>query len=197
LQGLPPRTAAMLAEAARLIDRLDYDGAERALTGALVLAASHPETLRLHGLLLHRRGRHAQAEENYRRAIAAHPDDAALLSQLGELKADMGDLDDASALLRRACELAPSDPTMWIRLGIQLDRQGQHEQALASGRRIVAIDPRHWLGGMLVARNLHALGDIEGAATEYRRMIAIGDGTPWRSNASRPIRGSATTPVLH
>ena len=175
MQGLPPRTAAMLAEAARLIDRLDYDGAERALTGALVLAASHPETLRLHGLLLHRRGRHVQAEENYRRAIAAHPDDAALLSQLGELKADMGDLDDASALLRRACELAPSDPTMWIRLGIQLDRQGQHEQALASGRRIVAIDPRHWLGGMLVARNLHALGDIEGAAAEYRRLIAIGD----------------------
>ena len=66
LRGLPPRTAAMLADAARLVDRQDYAGAERALTGALVLAGSHPETLRLHGLIHHRRGQHAQADAIYR-----------------------------------------------------------------------------------------------------------------------------------
>jgi tetratricopeptide (TPR) repeat protein len=174
LHGLAPRTAAMLGEAARLVDRLDYDGAERALTGALVLAGSHPETLRLHGLVLHRRGRHAQAEEVYRRALAAHPDDATLLSQLGDLKADMSDLDNAFALLRRASELAPGDAAVWLRLGIQLDKQGHHEDALAAGRRIVALDPTHRLGRLLIARNLHALGDIEGTAAQYRALIALG-----------------------
>jgi len=174
LHGLAPRTAAMLVEAARLVDRLDYDGAERALTGALVLAASHPETLRLHGLVLHRRGRRAQADEVYRRALAAHPDDATLVSQHGELRADMGELDEAFALLRRAAELAPGDAAVWLRLGVQLDKQGHHEDALAVGRKIVAIDPAQRPGHLLIARNLHALGDIEGAAAQYRALIALG-----------------------
>ena len=165
----------MLTETARLVDRQDYDGAERALTGALTLAASHPETLRLHGLVLHRRGRHAQAAEVYRRALAAHPDDPTLLGQSGELAADMGDTEGALALLRRASALAPDDVAAWLRLGIQLDRQGHHDDALAAGRRIVALESSNWLGHMLIARNLHALGDIAGAAAQYRRMIALGD----------------------
>ena len=175
LAGLAPRTAAMLAEAARLIDRQDLDGAERALTGAFVLAASHPETLRLHGLVLHRRGRHAQAADVYKRALVAHPDDATLIGQCGELASDMGDVDGALAMLRRSSQLAPKDAAAWLRLGIQLDRHGHHEEALAAGRHIVAIEPANWLGHMLIGRNLHTLGDIAGAAAQYRRMIALGD----------------------
>jgi tetratricopeptide (TPR) repeat protein len=174
LQGLSPRTAAMLAEAARLIDRLDYDGAERALMGALVLASDHAETLRLNGLIQHRRGRHANAEENYRRALDRYPDDPTLLGQLGELKADMGDLDAAFALLHRARDLAPDEAATWFRLGVQLDKQTRHAEALEAGRRVVALEPVHRLGHLLIARNLHALGDIEGTAAEYRKLIALG-----------------------
>ncbi|MGH8174387.1 MAG: sulfotransferase [Rhodanobacteraceae bacterium] len=174
LRGLPPRTAAMLGDAARLVDRQDYAGAERALTGALVLAGTHPETVRLHGLIHHRRGQLAQAEAIYRQGLVAHPDDATLLSQLGDLKGDMGDLDSAYALLRRASELASGDASVWLRLGILLDKQAQHDEALAVGRRIVEIEPNHHLGRLLIARNLHALGRIEDTAAEYRRMIAIG-----------------------
>jgi len=174
LRGLPPRTAAMLAEAARLIDRQDYDGAERALTGALVLAAAHPETQRLHGLIQHRRRRHAQAEEIYRNALAAHPQDATLISQLGDLKADMGDAAGALELLRRGVALAPDDAAAWLRLGIVLDRHGHHEEALAAGKKIIALAPDHRFGRHLIARNLHALGHIEEAAAEYRRLIALG-----------------------
>src|SRR6478672_10066531 len=93
LEGLAPPAAAMLAEAARLVDRLNYDGAERALTGALALAATHPETERLLGLIAHRRGRHTEAEGIYRRALTAHPYDATLISQYGDLRADAGDVD--------------------------------------------------------------------------------------------------------
>ena len=175
LQGLAPRTAAMLVEAARLVDRLDYDGAERALTGALVLAPTHPETQRLLGLIAHRRGRHDEAEDTYRKALAAHPDDATLISQLGDLRGERGDIDGAFALLRRATELAPEDPAAWLRLGILLDKQGRHEEAIAVGRRIVALQADHRLGRLLTARNLHALGDIAGTAAEYRALIALGD----------------------
>jgi len=174
LQGLAPRTAAMLAEAARLVDRLDYDGAERALTGALALAPTHPETQRLLGLIAHRRGRHTEAEDIYRRALATHPYDATLVSQYGDLRVDAGDSDGGLMLLRHASGLASADAGVWLRLGIQLDRRGLHDEALAAGRRVVALEPDHRLGRLLVARNLHALGDIEGTAAEYRALIALG-----------------------
>jgi tetratricopeptide (TPR) repeat protein len=175
LDGLAPRTAALLADVARFIDRQDIDGAERTLLGVLALAPSHPETLRLHGLVLHRRGRHAEAAEAYQRALASHPDDPALLGQLGELTADRGDLEGALTLLRRATALAPDDAAAWLRLGLQADRQGFHDEALGAGKRIVALEPKNWVGHLLIARNLHALGDIDGAAEQYRRMIALGD----------------------
>src|SRR5690348_10543921 len=114
LQGLAPRTAAMLADAARLVDRLDYDGAERALTGALALAPTHPETQRLLGLIAHRRGRHTEAEDIYRRALAAHPYDATLVSQYGDLRVDAGDSDGGLMLLRHASGLASADAGVWL-----------------------------------------------------------------------------------
>lgn len=164
----------MLVEANRLIERRDYAGAERVLNGARVLAAAHPETLRLDGLLQHRQGRLAEAADFYRRALATRPDDAQLLGELGELLTDRGDIEAALDLLRRACECAPTDTSAWMRLGLLLDRRAMHAEALASGLRIVERDPRHSGGRLLVARNLQALGHIDQAATEYRHLIALG-----------------------
>ncbi len=91
------------------------------------------------------------------------------------MRGERGDIDGAFALLRRATELAPEDPAAWLRLGILLDKQGRHEEAIAVGRRIVALQADHRLGRLLTARNLHALGDIAGTAAEYRALIALGD----------------------
>jgi tetratricopeptide (TPR) repeat protein len=166
--------AALLTDAIRLLERRDYAGADRVLTGARVLAAAHPELLRLDGLLRHRQGRLPEAAELYRRALATQPDDAQLLGQFGELMADLGDGESALDLLRRACACAPGDAIAWMRLGLLLDRRALHEEALASARRIVELAPRHVDGRLLVARNLQALGHIDEAATEYRRLIALG-----------------------
>ncbi|HEY6893863.1 MAG TPA: sulfotransferase [Rhodanobacteraceae bacterium] len=174
LRGLAPRAAAMLADAAQRIERLDYDGAERVLTGAEALAPTHPETQRLRGLLAHRRGRHQDAEAIYRRVLAANPNDATVIGQYGDLRADAGDVDGGLMLLRHATAIAPDDPAAWLRLGILLDKRGQHPEALDVGRRIIALDPNHRLGRLLIARNLHALGDIEGTAEQYRALIALG-----------------------
>lgn len=174
LRGLPPRTAALLQDAAQRIGRLDLVGAERALTGALALAPTHAETLRLHGLLEHRRGRHAEAAEIYARALATYPNDAALLGQHGELQADRGDAEGACDLLRRACALAPNDADAWFRLGVQLDQHGHNEEALAAGQRVLRLAPAHPVAHLLLARNLSALGRIEETAAAYRAQIAQG-----------------------
>lgn len=174
LRGLSPRVAALLGDVERSLDRSDLAGAERALTGALALAANHPETLRLAALLQQRRGRLADAEATCLRALALRPDDAMLVAQLGELKAAAGDHDAAFALLRRATDLAPGDAGIRLRLGIALDAQGMNDEALLVARRVLEIDPKHRLGRLLLARSLQALGHIDETAREYRRLIADG-----------------------
>lgn len=174
LLGLAPQAAALLRDAAQRLDRSDLDGAERALTGALAMAPAHVETLRLHGLLEQRRGRRAQAETIYRRALEARPEDAAVLLQFGELKADLGDTGAALTALRRAAELEPIDADLQFRLGLQFDRLGLHDEALACGQRTLQSTPAHPLARLLTARSLQALGRIDETAAEYRRLIAQG-----------------------
>jgi tetratricopeptide (TPR) repeat protein len=174
LRGLSPHAANLLRDIDLRLQRGDLDGAERALIAVVVLAPDHAETLRLQGLAEHRRGRHAQAAAIYAQALAGDPDNAAVLSQSGELAADMGDMDNAFARLRRATDLAPQQAELWFRLGTVLDRQAHNEEALEVAHRVFALDPKHRLVRILLARNLHALGRIDEAAAQYRKLVAEG-----------------------
>jgi tetratricopeptide (TPR) repeat protein len=174
LHGLTPTVAALLRDAMRHIERGHLDAAERAMMGALALAPTHAETLRLCGLVEHRRGRLGRAGELYRQALEMQADDAMLLAQFGELKVDMGDVAGGLALLRRSCEAAPTDADAWLRFGLQLDRQGLHEEALVAGRHILDQAPAHAVARLLIARNLQALGRVEETAAECRTLIAQG-----------------------
>lgn len=172
--GLTPRTAAMLAEVRTLLAKPDYDGAERVLTGAQVLAASHPEVQRLQGLLHHRRRRFVEAEQTYTRLLAVLPNDSTLLGQISELRADMGDVQGAIELARRVVAQRPDDADAWFRLGALLDRQGSNEDALSAGERALKLAPTHTLARLLMARSLQALGRIDETAAQYRKLIAQG-----------------------
>jgi tetratricopeptide (TPR) repeat protein len=172
LHGLSPGAAAILRDIAQRLARGELDAAERALPGALALAPTQPETLRLYGLLEHRRGRHATAAAAYAQALAANGDDALTLGGHAELLADMGRVDEALALLRRACALTPRDADAWLRLGTQLDRQGLHGEAIEAGERLLALKPGEALARILLGRNLQALGRIDEASQQYRKLIA-------------------------
>jgi tetratricopeptide (TPR) repeat protein len=76
------------------------------------LAATGPQVTLLHNLAVHYqgRGRLAEAEEHYRRALAADPLYAESLNNLGGLLEARGDRRRALALYRRAAELRPDLP---------------------------------------------------------------------------------------
>ena len=172
LHGLSPAAAAILREIAQRLARGELDAAERALPGALTLAPTHAETLRLHGLIEHRRGRHASAATAYAQALAANGEDALILAGQAELLADMGRADEALTLLRRVCALTPRDADAWLRLGTQLDRQGLHAEAIEAGERLLALKPGEALARILLGRNLQAVGRTDEAAQQYRKLIA-------------------------
>lgn len=180
-QGLTPATAALVRDATARLARGDLDGAERIMMGVLALAPAHTETLRLAGLIDHRRGRLDDADAKYRRAFETRLDDAWLLAQSGELEMDRGNGDAGLDLLRRACGLAPGEADLWFRLGIQLDRGGHHQQALDAALRALTLEPAHPVARMLTARNRQALGRIDEAAADYRRVIAEAGPRAWQA----------------
>lgn len=97
----------------------------------------------------------AEADAQYRRAIAVAPNEYLPHLGLGILLSDTGHPQDAIASLRRAAELAPDEPEPQLRLGRAL---GSGAAAVAALERAVAIRPR-WaeaqiaLGSALLASN--------------------------------------------
>lgn len=181
LRGLSAGAAAILRDVALQLQRGDLDAAERGIAGALALAPAHAETLRLHGLVEHRRGRLASAEAVHRAALQARPDDAIVLVQLAELLGDMQRAREAMAILDEACAHAAQDAEAWMRAAVQYDRHALHEASMAAGMRVLALQPAHPLVHLLLARGFAATGRTAEAARHYRRMIAAGGPRAWQA----------------
>ena len=181
LNGLSAGAAAILRDVALHLQRGDLDAAERGMAGALVLAPTHGETQRLHGLVEHRRGRLASAEAVHRAALEVRPHDPILLVQLAELLGDMQRGHEAVDVLHEACAHAAKDAEAWVRAGVQYDRHALHEASIAAGMRVLALQPAHPLVHLLLARGFAATGRTEDAARHYRRMIAAGGARAWQA----------------
>ena len=76
----------------------------------------------------------------------------------------------AFSYLRRAIELVPSNPDLWINLGAMYGRFDRHEEALASYQTAQQFDPkeRAMLSGM--ERSLRAMGRVTEADFYERRI---------------------------
>ena len=76
----------------------------------------------------------------------------------------------AFSYLRRAIEMAPQNPDLWVNLGAMYGRYGAHDKAIKSYRVAEGLDPgeRAMLSGM--ERSLRAMGDLSEADTYERRV---------------------------
>lgn len=176
LQGLSPAAAQSIIATARALEAGRPDDAARALAGALASHPDHPEALRLEAGIFSFRGQHAQAVNAMRRALAQRPDDALYHNTLGSIFADAGEFDAAITALRRACALQPDLAAAWYNLGIVLIRCVRYAEATTALRRAVALDPRHAAARAQLADALKVEGQIDAAAAEYRRVLAM---QPW------------------
>lgn len=171
LQGLHPVAAARLRETAELLERGDVRAAELALLGAAIRAPEHPEMLRWSGAVQSRLGHHQRAIEEFQRALAVRPDDMEVSRLLAAAHYELNQHERALAVLREASASA-STPFEWLSLGLELDRQGYVEEALALSDRVLQAEDHNVQARLLRARCLYALGRVDDAAAEYRTLIA-------------------------
>ena len=100
----------------------------------------------------------ARAFEIAGRALRAHPGDAALHAQIGELALELGRFEQARAHLRASLDVDPAQPGLWVRLATAHRFQQRDE---ADATRIAALAARHGSTDMVGIAAHFALGKIE------------------------------------
>jgi tetratricopeptide (TPR) repeat protein len=134
-----------------------------ASTGQLLIAA---EQKRQHGFL-------ADAEELYRRVLAAEPANAEAEHMLGIIAHQSGKLAQAIEHARRAIALAPDVALYHANLGEMCRLAGRVDEAIAAGRRAIALDPANAGALSNLGIALFEQDAFEEALTHYERALAI------------------------
>src|SRR5215471_1715811 len=119
----------------------------------------------------HRSGRLAEAEQLYRRILAADPASFAAQHMLGVLAAQTGRTDEALEKIGAALRMNPRDVGALVNYGNVLCLKGQFAEAAASYDRALAIRP----DADLFKSRGHALqgaGRLEEALASYRLAAA-------------------------
>ena len=127
--ALGPTAAAAFAKAAE-----EYIAGER-------FNADRPESRTNLGGFFAERGRHQEAEAQFRSALALDPMFVPAWVNLADLMRMRGREPDAEALLREGLGHAPRDATLHHALGLSLVRQHRNEEALRELKRATELAP--------------------------------------------------------
>src|SRR5580692_11682037 len=120
----------------------------------------------------HRAGKLAQAEDLYRRILAADPASFAAQHMLGVLAAQTGRNDDALALIAAALKIKPGDAGALVNYANVLSLKGRFAEAVAAYDRALAVrpDPDALRGR---GHALQGLGLLPQALASYAQALAL------------------------
>jgi tetratricopeptide (TPR) repeat protein len=114
----------------------------------------------------------ADAEEAYRRALAADPRSGFAWDGLGLLYFDQGRLGEAQQALLKALSADPENSQAHAHLGLVHERAGSPREAIEEFRRALSISPGNQLMTKALARVLLSTGVTAEAGPLYRQLVA-------------------------
>ncbi len=125
------------------------------------------------GMNLHRAGNFQQAQDIYRRLLAAEPQNAMIHNLLGAVAINLRQWPEAQGCLEQALRLSPTFAAAHDNLGVLLTAQNRFAEAIGFYRRAIELEPRSvatWrnLIGALV-RNGQKLDAVE----PYRQLLQL------------------------
>lgn len=163
------------AMAHELVKQRDNNGAIADFRKALAANPNLPgihyelaEALRVSADLKQR----AEAEQQYKLAVAKNASDEKALERLGDIAADKGDLDGAAVYYNKALALAPNDADALLGMARVCTEQNNPRSALPLLERVVANDPTNAQGHYrlsLVYRKLNRPEDAKRELGEYQK----------------------------
>ncbi len=112
------------------------------------------------------------AEKTYRDAATRFPRDPAAYWRLGAMLALERRYPDALDVLGKARQLAPDDPRVLRDISLVQFREGHAAEAIATARRLVALDPKGADARFYLAGLYQDSGDLPRAIETYRAILA-------------------------
>jgi tetratricopeptide (TPR) repeat protein len=163
-----------------IVGALNDEFAADVLDAARHLSATDPQPRRgatVLGVVLLQLGDFAGAREVLERAIARHGESPYLLANLARAFAALGDDERAQALIWRALELDPNEPTSlnWLIAGLQ--QRGGAQAVLAAYARAAAL-PGSWRAHLWLARDALERGDLATALRHYEDALGRAQPAP-------------------
>jgi tetratricopeptide (TPR) repeat protein len=168
-------SAALLREAAELLQAGRLDAAEPQVRRALALAPENADAHNLLGAILDQRGKALEAEREYRSALRLNPKAVGALANLGVLLARTHRPLEAAQAFESALHLAPNHPQASFNLGLTLYQLNRLEEAAKWLEVAAAVspgrpEPLYYLGLIASAR-----GQSEAAIDYWHRALALQD----------------------
>ncbi len=113
-----------------------------------------------------------QARDAAAKALAANPDNPAVLAEAGKVKLASGELNDAVKFLQRASDLDPQDWKSRSAAGVAYDRLGNRQKAEESYQAALKISPDNAavLNNLALSRAM--AHDLAGARELLQRAVA-------------------------
>jgi Tfp pilus assembly protein PilF len=141
-----------------------------------VLAASGGPSGLVHhnlGIVYQQRGDHTRAVEQFRKAIASKPDDAATRALLGVSLLALGKAQEAVEQIEKAVQLDPNKPEMRLQLALAYERTGDSPGVVEQLRALRRSEPKE-------PEHAYRLGKayIDLAAWSTRKMIEADPASP-------------------
>jgi len=163
-----------------IVSALNDDFATDVLESARWLADTDPDPRRgatVLGVALLQIKDNAAARDVLDRAITRHGESAYLLANLARAWAGLGDDPRAEALIWRALELDPNEPTTLNWMIARLLTRGGQQAVLAAYARAATL-PGSWRAQLWLAREALARGDLVGATALYEEALDRAEPVP-------------------
>lgn len=181
LAALPVRVRSLVEQAGTALAGANTRDAKPLLTAALAAIPTQPDALRLYGLLLTRTGDFQGAAVFFEKALRASPDDVMGYWQYARALEQMGKVEAALALRRRATVHLSESPAAWADLGEHLFRHRSVETAVAPLERAVKLAPDFAPALFKLGTTYVACGRVDDGVTMIRGALERepGFGAAW------------------
>jgi|GEM_PF-170305 len=100
---------------------------------------------------------------------------ATALGTFGDHYFEMADWGPAIRTYRKALEVSPDRPAVWMNMGLAQAYAQRHDSAVVSLRQSIEVDNRQPLAWVNLGFSLESLGDTAGAETAYRTALSINE----------------------
>ncbi len=126
-----------------------------------------------------KRGEMEQAKGVLEAALAAKPGDTRLLSRMGYVARETGDVDGAIAAYTKVTEVNPDNAEAWLSLADLHAEAGRLTESEAAYQKVVEIDPEsahqtyYNLGATIIKRNNRSETDTKRAIDAFKKALEL------------------------